>query len=361
MEDRKAEGMIVVFGAGRQGECLISGLKKLGHKVFAVDQSISDNIKGMISSMYCSGVDLQDYEDIDFALEDIEDVDLVISCLPYNLNFKIVLYCIDREITYFDLGGHVETSRLINEYSEQNDGLVFTDIGLAPGWVNILAEECYRKLNKIDEVKRIEMYCGGLPLNKAGLDNPPFCYGRTWSSEGLLNEYMNDCFVLEFGKIKTVPGMSGVQNHPSGYESFYTSGGIGKTLHLMKKRGVQFCLYKTLRSKGHIEAVKTLIEAGFGSDFFDKLFPVVTKDYVTLEAKAYGKRGTYTINNIVIYSDDTFTAMQKCTAYPVAAIADLYINNVIIDGQYNPNCFDYSDVPYVEFTKILSELLGEDL
>jgi saccharopine dehydrogenase-like NADP-dependent oxidoreductase len=351
---------VLVFGAGRQGECLIYALKELGHDVFAVDQSISINVKELIPMGWTKGIDFQNDKDISDTLDDYEnsELELVISCLPYFLNEKVAKACIDRKIPYFDLGGHVGTSAAINAYSVENDGQVFTDLGLAPGWVNIMAEDSYRRINQIDEVQAIQMFCGGLPTHACGLHNPPFNYGRTWSSEGLLNEYKDDCFILKYGKVETVSGMSGIEDHDGGWEAFHTSGGIGKSLDLMKNRGVKFCTYKTLRGRGHIEPVQSLIEAGFGVEFFDKLFPVITKDYVRLEARANGKNSYYR-NTQSVYSDDRFTAMQKATAFPVASVAHMFLNDTH-EGLYI-NSRDYSHVDYEEFTETLGGLLGIEL
>ncbi len=351
--------MILVFGgAGRQGQALVYALKKLVHAVLVVDQHIDSRdpfIKSLNNNW--ASCDAKAPRFIANLLASRKP-ELVISCLPYFLNWNVAKECIDQKIPYFDLGGHVGTSKAINDYSESHDGQVFTDLGLAPGLVNIMAEESYRKINKIDEVKAIQMFCGGLPLCKEGLSNPPFNYGRTWSTEGLINEYKDDCLVLENGKVKTAPGMSGIEDHSGGWEAFYTSGGIGKTLYLMKDRGVLHCSYKTLRNKGHIEAVHTLIEAGFGSDFFDKLFPVITKDYVHLEARANGIKSYYR-NELSVYSDDRFTAMQRATAFPVATIAHMFVNGnseTFYRDEIYEGCFNYSNIDYNQFSLILGDL-----
>ena len=344
--------MIVVFGAGRQGECLIYALKELGHKVVAADNSFSQDVLD-IKGVQLVSADVGEDQGIDFVLTN-HKADLAISCLPYFLNEKVAKACIDRKIPYFDLGGHVGISAKINDYAETNDGQVFTDLGLAPGWVNIMAEECYRKADQIDTVKSVYLRCGGLPLR---CQNPPFNYNRTWSTDGLLNEYKDECWILDDGVREVVPGMSGIRPFHI-YEEFHTSGGIGKTLELMEKRGVRRCTYKTLRLPGHIEAVKTMIEAGIGPDVFNLLFPESNKDFVVVTAKAFGENSHYELF-YTIECDDRFTAMQKCTAFPVAAVAHMFLDDTH-EGLYI-NCRDYSHVNYNEFSSILSGLLGEEL
>jgi saccharopine dehydrogenase-like NADP-dependent oxidoreductase len=352
--------MIVVFGAGRQGECLVYSLKELGHDVFVADQTISDNVKGLYDNNtgWLDDCDFQHEQDIIECLHG--PVELAISCLPYFLNERVAKVCIDNKIPYFDLGGHVGTSKAINDYAVEHDGQVFTDLGLAPGWVNIMAEECYRKLNQIDTVVTVRLNCGGLQDN-AG--NPPFNYKRTWSTEGLINEYKDDCWILDDGVREVVPGMSGILG-VYGYEEFHTSGGIGKTLDLMEKRGVINCSYKTLRHPGHIKAVKTLIDAGYGVKDFDKLFEPSTKDFVVVTARAFGPNSRYELF-YRIDCDKRFTAMQKCTAFPVASVANQFLLEKFYQSKakdysssmLSNNSLDYSHVDFADFNIILSRLL----
>ena len=198
------------------------------------------------------------------------------------------------------------------------------------------------------------MYCGGLPQN---FDNPPFNYKRTWSNEGLINEYKDHCWILEDYTKVQVSGMSNITHYYS-HEAFCTSGGMGKTLELMDDRGVKNCVYQTLRIPGHIEAVKTLLNAGFDYKDFEKLFPTTDKDMVYLAARSSTEKNGYYSIAQNIKSDNRFTAMQKCTAFPVASIAEMFINHHGNLDPTRPYPLDYSDVDYNEFSSILGDLLG---
>ena len=50
---------------------------------------------------------------------------------------------------------------------------VFTDLGLAPGLVNILAEQGYRELYGTGKIIGVEMMVGGLPDYLESNRNPP--------------------------------------------------------------------------------------------------------------------------------------------------------------------------------------------
>ena len=97
-------------------------------------------------------------------------------------------WCVDNEVRYCDLGGRVDVSESINEWAgKKATRPVFTDLGLAPGWVNILAEQGYKELNGPADDTHIEMMVGGLP-DYLESSNNPLCYAVTWSVDGLINE-----------------------------------------------------------------------------------------------------------------------------------------------------------------------------
>jgi hypothetical protein len=66
----------------------------------------------------------------------------------------------------------------------------------------------------------------------------------------------------------------------------------------------------------------------------------------------------------VIECDDKFSAMQKCTAFPISTIASMMAEGIFDDrkdekrGYYInlPNILAYSDIPFDEFNKRLASL-----
>ena len=74
-----------------------------------------------------------------------------------------------------------------------------------------------------------------------------------WSSEGVVNEYLNDCEVIEEGVRKTVSSMEWIEPlYVDGVqlEAFTTSGGLGTLCETLHGR-VDNIDYKTLRYPGH--------------------------------------------------------------------------------------------------------------
>ena len=117
----------------------------------------------------------------------------------------------------------------------------------------------------------------------------PLRYCISWSP-GLINEYKDDCIVLENGQIKTVKGMDGLESVESTakLEAFHTSGGhLTHSLHESSR--VNNCSYKTQRYKGHGAMVKFLMrDCQLDDETLNKIFvedAVIEKDEAHVIAK----------------------------------------------------------------------------
>ena len=328
-----------VLGVGRMGTTISWAMKELGFHVVGIDsnEAASQNFRQHISGT--EGVFyLTDQNNADKSMERailFEKPDVVISSLPYHQTEEIALWCINNNFRYCDLGGRVDVSEEINNWAiEEATKPVFTDLGLAPGWVNILAEEGCRKLHA--PVEEVRMMVGGLPDYLESHENP-LRYAVTWSVDGLINEYRDDCVVLENGEIKTVKGMDGleqIEGEKFGVmEAFYTSGGASHSIYSMQERGVKNCSYKTLRYKGHRDIIKFLIEeCALNDETLNKIFVegcgFANKDEVFILAQVKGEDKTWRQEK-VIKSDERFSAMQKATAFPISSVASLMAEGVL--------------------------------
>jgi saccharopine dehydrogenase (NAD+, L-lysine-forming) len=88
-----------------------------------------------------------------------------------------------------------------------------------------------------------------LPQNPTGL----LGYSFNWSHEGVVNQYLNDCEVIEEGVLKTVSAMEWLEQlyiDGTQLEAFTTSGGIGTMCETYADR-VANLDYKTIRYPGH--------------------------------------------------------------------------------------------------------------
>lgn len=337
----------IIVGAGQMGRAIAHGLTKLGHNVTVADV----NYKALeeISNKNFTLIATREYGS-DRAY--LSGYDVVVSAMPYHQNWHVAQFCIDNELRYCDLGGSVPVSQTINSYAEENAKVpIITDIGLAPGWINIMAEQECLKPSSIP--KTVGMRVGGLPIDR---ESNTLRYSCTWSYDGLINEYKDDCIVLKNGKEHVVKGLDGLDsiNTPIGIlESFFTSGGASHSISTLKDLGVKNCYYKTFRYPGHRDYVSFLLRDCEASDdmvveIFKRLCPpaddlVIMGVY--LDDRAIEK---------IVYHDDEFSAMQKATAFPVASIAAL-LGEGDMDGKRS---LGYSDINYERFNCLLTELIS---
>ena len=347
-----------VIGLGQMGRVIAWAMQNLGHSLVLVDSDKK-------ARSLCKGLLDEHHPDNGHIFADdkesLLECSLVISALPYYSNLQVARFCIDNGIKYCDLGGRVDVSREINKYAEAGTVPVMTDLGLAPGWANIVAEHLYHKKSEELDGKapeRIDMMVGGLPVNPHNF----LKYGCTWSYEGLINEYKDDCEILTGKAKKIVPGMEGlkhVDTEIGKLEAFYTSGGMSHTMGVMERRGVKNCSYRTLRYVGHRDVVRFLIrECNLNHEALVKVLKAScppVDDLVVMRVEADD-----IVDERVVRHGKLFSAMQECTAFPIAAAADLILEDIFsyastIEG----NVLKYRHIPYGPFNKRLQRLFTE--
>ncbi len=232
---------VAVLGLGKVGLLAAEFLHESGFTVHAYDQrAIADS-----STINPRTIDIADLEALGAALG---QVDAVLSCLPYHLNVGVAETAHQLGVHYFDLTEDVPTTQRIRELAASSSALMAPQCGLAPGFVGIVAAS--QEL-AFDHCRSIGMRVGALPQHPTGLMG----YAFNWSPEGVVNEYLNDCEVIEEGVHKWVSPM---EWHETVYvegtplEAFTTSGGLGTMCETYLGR-VENLDYKTLRYPGHMK------------------------------------------------------------------------------------------------------------
>lgn len=176
------------------------------------------------------------------------DVDAVLSCLPFHLNIGVSNVAHASGIHYFDLTEDVPTTNHIRNLAKTSKGLMAPQCGLAPGFVGIVGAHL---IEQFDECRSCRMRVGALPQNPTGLMG----YAFNWSAEGVVNEYLNDCEVIEEGERKMVSAMEWREKifiDGLELEAFTTSGGLGTMCETYLDR-VANMDYKTMRYPGHFD------------------------------------------------------------------------------------------------------------
>jgi saccharopine dehydrogenase-like NADP-dependent oxidoreductase len=189
-----------------------------------------------------------DLSSVDNMRTELEKVDAVLSCLPFHLNIEISKLAHDIGIHYFDLTEDVATTKAIIELGKTSRGVMAPQCGLAPGFIGIVGASL---ISKLSECRSCRMRVGALPQNPTGL----LGYSFNWSPEGVVNEYLNDCEVIEDGERKWVSPMEWLETiYIDGMklEAFTTSGGLATMCdtYLGKVANID---YKTMRYPGHMD------------------------------------------------------------------------------------------------------------
>lgn len=230
-----------MLGLGKVGLLAARLLHDGGFDVVGIDQrSLHPDVHFEI----LSGVDVGS----DGLRAHLSSVDIVLSCLPYNLNSAVAEVAHELGISYFDLTEDVPTTTRIRELAETSAGLLAPQCGLAPGFVGIVAAT---QAGNFDRCRSIKMRVGALPHHPTGL----LGYAFNWSPEGVVNEYLNDCEVIEDGERKWVSPMEWLETiYVAGtrLEAFTTSGGLG-TMCETYHGTVENLDYKTMRYPGHMQ------------------------------------------------------------------------------------------------------------
>jgi len=232
---------IAVLGLGKVGTLAAKLLHDSGFKVTGFDQhNPRESLPFAVSNA--------DITSADVLAAEFSKVDAILSCLPFHLNIAVATAAHKAGIHYFDLTEDVPTTNAIIELAKSSKGLMAPQCGLAPGFIGIVGAS---HIAMFDKCRSVRMRVGALPQHPTGL----LGYAFNWSPEGVVNEYLNDCEVLEDGQRKWVSPMEwhetllidGMQ-----LEAFTTSGGLGTMCETYLGR-VDNIDYKTMRYPGHMK------------------------------------------------------------------------------------------------------------
>ena len=230
---------VAVLGLGKVGHLAAELLRDAGFVVTGVDARGLDG-----AGFPVLVADLGDEGALRAALEGQQ---AVLSCLPYHLNRQVASIAHGMGLHYFDLTEDVPTTNHIRGLAETSQGLMAPQCGLAPGFVGIVGADLAAQF---DRVRSLRLRVGALPQHPTGL----LGYAFNWSPEGVVNEYLNDCEVIEDGQRKMVSAMEWVETiHVGGVvlEAFTTSGGLGTMCETYAGR-IDNLDYKTMRYPGHV-------------------------------------------------------------------------------------------------------------
>lgn len=275
---------IAVLGLGKVGHLAAELLVQSGFEVTAMDARPVTR-----SALPVQRIDVADAAALAAALRGQH---AVLSCLPYALNKGVASVAHSLGIHYFDLTEDVPTTRHIRELARDSRGLMAPQCGLAPGFIGIVGAHL---ASGFERIRSIRLRVGALPQNPTGL----LGYAFNWSPEGVVNEYLNDCEVIEEGVHKMVSAMEWIETiYIDGMklEAFTTSGGLGTMCETFAGR-VENLDYKTMRYPGHVELMNFFFHEllmrerrELAGEILANAKPPVDADVVYVHAAAEGTR-----------------------------------------------------------------------
>lgn len=352
---------IAVIGAGLMGRAALFDLSQdqnIEHVgIYDLDETLATEIGVKYGSARAISGRL-DAVDEDQAATVMSGYDAAIACTTYQHNPGLTRAAIRAKCHLVDLGGNndvVQTQLEMDEEAAEAGIIAIPDCGLAPGMVSVMVADAVEKLDRVDSAR---IRVGGIPQSP----RPPLNYQMVFSPEGLINEYWEPCTILESGRPKTVPPMTGLESLDFDgvglMEAFYTSGG-SSTLPKTFRDVINLLDYKTIRYPGHCNLFKAMLEIGLasrkpiqvdGQEVEPRaLFKTVLArqldhddpDLVLVRVTAEGEKdgAAKALVYEIIDRQDTqtgLTAMMRCTAFPAAIIARMAASGQITDRGVKP-------------------------
>jgi saccharopine dehydrogenase-like NADP-dependent oxidoreductase len=362
-----ARKRVVIAGAGGMGSAVGLLLRELGD--FEVDLLLgdSDKARAELAAAWIREGSNQPGEVRSFHLpaagtspgleEALERADLLLDCLPGKEAPRMAQLACRHRLHYANLTEHVRETNEVIEIAAHSDKGFILQTGLAPGFIDVLANGLFQRFCReygVDRVDVVAMRVGALSTTA----RPPHYYGFTWSSIGVATEYVEPATVVRDGQRTTRPSLSDRETiliHGVVYEEALTSGGAADLPQVLAGR-VGRLDYKTLRYPGHYAWVQSILdEAPASADRAEYLLrrmedevPFVDDDLVTTYAAVEGRAADGTLRRLedarVIrpcrVGARTLKAIQATTAAGLAESARLLLRGdsvgVCQQSQINP-------------------------
>ena len=204
-------------------------------------------------------LDVRDHEAVRALMR---EADAAMSAIPYYFNLDLARLAAEIGTHFCDLGGNTEIvfqQKRLEARARETGCTIVPDCGVAPGMVNVLAQH---GIEKLDKVKSVKIYVGGLPQHP----EPPLNYQIVYSLEGVLDYYTTLSWTVRDGKRTQVKALSEREKvtfpQPVGeLEAFHTAGGLS-TMAFRYEGKIPTMEYKTLRYPGHAHIMEAIRDLG---------------------------------------------------------------------------------------------------
>ncbi|MGX9121006.1 saccharopine dehydrogenase family protein [Mesorhizobium sp. BHbsci] len=323
---------VVVIGSGKIGSTIARLLADTGDYHIAVVDHSAEQLTELETGPTVSAAKL-DITDEAALTALLSGKFAVLSAAPFQLTVAIATAAAKAGVHYFDLTEDVESTRQVKRIANKAAKSAFIpQCGLAPGFISIVASDLSRKFDTLDSVL---LRVGALPKFPSNALN----YNLTWSTDGVINEYIQSCEAIVDGELIEVPALEEREEFSLDgvtYECFNTSGGLGTLCETLKGR-VNTLNYRTIRYPGHAALMKALLHdlrlrhrRDVLKDVLEDALPTTLQDVVIIFVTVSGRRNGRFIQETYankIYSTEIgghiTSAIQVTTASGICAVLDL--------------------------------------
>lgn len=320
---------VVVVGAGKIGATIADMLTETGdYAVTVVDRS-AEALKALGSRIKTVALDI---EGGDALAPVLKGKFAVMSAAPFHLTTRIAEAAAEAEVHYMDLTEDVASTRVVKKLAKGAKTAFIPQCGLAPGFISIVANDLAKRFDTLESVR---MRVGALPQYPSNALN----YNLTWSTDGVINEYIEPCEAIIEGELVETPPLEEREEFSLDgitYEAFNTSGGLGTLAETLKGK-VRTLNYKTIRYPGHAAIMKALLnDLGLRhrrdvlKDILENSLPATYQDvvviFVTVSGRKNGRLIQETYANKVYAKgsgDNVRSGIQITTASGICAVLDM--------------------------------------
>jgi len=329
-----ADKKVTILGAGKIGFAMAVLLQAAG----GYQLRIADQSKAQLKAAAALGLETVQIGKGGDLLPAVQGQFAVLNALPFHMAIEVAGVAAAHGVHYFDLTEDVQSTHAIRKIAAKAGSVLMPQCGLAPGFIGIVGNDVAKHFDTLHDLK---MRVGALPRYPQG----SLRYNLTWSTEGLINEYINPCEALVDGQPLTVHALEGLETFALDgieYEAFNTSGGLGTLTETWagKARNVD---YKSIRYPGHCAILKILLnelklrdKRELLNEIFDNAIAATRQDVIVIFASATGYKGerlmqeSYSARIVgTTVAGHALTAIQLTTAAGICCALDLVASGVL--------------------------------
>ena len=137
----------------------------------------------------------------------LKKCEIILDCLPGSQAPRMARFAAKNGLHYANLTEYVKETNEVIEIAKQSKKGFVLQAGLAPGFVNVLGNQLFKRFTKkygVEKADRLEMKVGALTRHAQA----PHFYGFTWSPVGVATEYLKDCVAVRDNKKVMLPPLS---------------------------------------------------------------------------------------------------------------------------------------------------------